>query len=96
MDKEVIVGKITRVLSVDVLTFEDDFQQEEDGEHHTFHFMLLKPLRDGQFEAEEIYPLGWYASIIRPVDFDENDGVWCTYAYDIKCDLDNDVLSDSE
>lgn len=86
MDKEVTAGKITRVLSVDVLAFTSDFQPQEEGTPHKFLFMMLAPLREGKFEAEAVYPLGWYSSIIRPIGLEKNEGAWYTVAYSIPYD----------
>jgi hypothetical protein len=44
---------------------------------------LLAPLRKGKFGAEEVYPLGWYATIVRPVGFEEHDGVAYSVGYSL-------------
>ncbi len=85
-----LIGKVTRVISVDVLAFASDDQPDNEATSHTFMFALMAPLRNRKFEAEEVYPLGWYAPIVRPVEFEEHEGEWYSAGYNIPSDLDHE------
>jgi hypothetical protein len=83
MDKSMMIGKVTSVIAVDVLAFMSDDQPESEANSHKFLFALLAPLRKGKFGAEEVYPLGWYATIVRPVGFEVHDGVAYSVGYSL-------------